>query len=136
MKKIIKKIQSFFPLLTNIFSVFFSKPETKRYPFEKSHLPQRYRGRVAINAENCVGCSLCVLDCPASALELEKESKIKFRLLHYRDRCTYCGQCEQSCRFDAIYMDNAYIQPAYDRGDFFVILVDRKRALNHSKGSE
>jgi formate hydrogenlyase subunit 6/NADH:ubiquinone oxidoreductase subunit I len=133
MKKIIQNIQSLFPLLSNIISVFFSKSETERYPFEKSHLPQRYRGRVAINEENCVGCSLCVLDCPASALELEKDSKTKFRLLHYRDRCTYCGQCEQSCRFDAMYMDNEYIKPAYNRDEFFVILVNRNEANKNSK---
>jgi len=126
MKTILEKIQSIFPLIPNIFSVFFSKPETEKYPFEKTHIPERYRGRVNIREENCVGCSLCVLDCPASALEIEKESKTKFRLMHYRDRCTYCGQCEQSCRFDAIYMDNKHILPAYDRDDFYIILVNRK----------
>jgi NAD(P)H-quinone oxidoreductase subunit I/formate hydrogenlyase subunit 6 len=125
MKKILDKLQAIFPVLPNIFSAFFSKPETENYPFEKTHIPERYRGRVSIREENCVGCSLCVLDCPANALELEKESKNKFRLIHYRDRCTYCGQCEQSCRFDAIYMESEYIQPAYDRRDFLEILVDR-----------
>ncbi len=125
MKTIIKKIRSFIPLLSNIFSVFFSKPETENYPFEKTHIPKRYRGRVNMREQNCVGCSLCVLDCPASALEMEKESKNRFRLLHYRDRCTYCGQCEQSCRFDAIFMDNEYIKPAENKQDFFVVLVDR-----------
>jgi len=126
MKKIFNKIHSFFPLLPNIISAFFSRPETEKYPFEKTHIPKRYRGRVSIREENCVGCSLCVFDCPASALEMEKESKTQFRLLHYRDRCTYCGQCEQSCRFDAIYMDNDYIKPADNKQDFFVILVDRE----------
>lgn len=121
-------MRSFFYLLPNILSVFFSKAETENYPIEKNHLPERFRGSVRINADNCVGCSLCVLDCPANALELEKDSKTQFRLKHFRDRCTYCGQCEQSCRFDAIYMHNAYIPPAMDKEVFSVILVDRKES--------
>ena len=125
MKKIISKIQTIFPLLPNIFSAFFSRPETDNYPFEKTFIPERYRGRVSIREENCVGCSLCVLDCPAAALELKKESKQKFRLLHFRDRCTYCGQCEFSCRFNAIYLDNVYIQPSDNKEAFLTVLVDR-----------
>jgi len=126
MENIFKKIQSFFYLLPNVLSTFFSKAVTEKYPVEKTSLTERYRGKVNIHAENCIGCRLCVLDCPAGALEMEKDSKTKFQLLHYPDRCTYCGQCEQSCRFDAIYMDNAYIPPAADKHLFFVILVDRK----------
>jgi len=126
MKNFIQKIQSFFYLLPKTLSVFFSKAVTRPFPFDSADIPERYRGRVAIREDNCVGCSLCVLDCPASALELEKESKTNFRLLHYRDRCTYCGQCEVSCRFDAIYMQNKYIGPAYDREEYSVVLVDRK----------
>lgn len=126
MKEKLQKIKSFFILLPNILSVFFSKPETERYPFEKSELPERYRGRVSIRPENCVGCRMCVVDCPADALRLEKDSKTQFRLYHFHDKCTYCGQCEQSCRFDAIYMENAYVQPTSDRADFSVILVDRR----------
>ncbi len=126
MNKMIRKIRLFFYLLPRTLSVFFSRSVTRHYPFHDPEIPERYRGRVNINENNCVGCSLCVLDCPASALELEKESKSQFRLLHYQDRCTYCGQCEDSCRFNAIFMDNHYIKPAFDRDDFFVVLVNRK----------
>lgn len=125
MKKIINKLRSFFYLLPNILAVFFTRSETEDYPAQKPALPELFRGRVSIRADNCVGCSLCVLDCPAGALEIEKESKENFRLVHFRDRCTYCGQCEQSCRYDAIHMDNAYVPPSANKEDFFIILVDR-----------
>ena len=126
MKNIISEIRSFFYLLPNILSVFISKPETIIYPGEDPQITSGFRGSVQMRAENCVGCSLCVLDCPAGALEMQKESKTNYQLIHYRDRCTYCGQCEISCKFNAIYLDQTYIQPSDDRKDFRTVLVDRK----------
>lgn len=125
MKKILNHLRTFFYLLPNIISVFFSKPETINYPKESSIYSTGFRGSVRINEQNCVGCSMCVLDCPASALELKKESKKNFTLIHNQDLCTYCGQCQQSCKFDAIYMDNLFNKPSTDRKDFRVVLVDR-----------
>ncbi|MDO9546899.1 MAG: 4Fe-4S binding protein [Pelolinea sp.] len=83
-----------------------------------------YRGSIRIISENCVGCGLCVRDCPAQALALEKESKHSFRLIHYRDHCASCGQCEMSCKFNSIYLDNSYKEASADRKDFFKVLVD------------
>ena len=103
----------------------FSKPETTAYPGVSPILPVSYRGSVRINAENCMGCGLCVRDCPAAALALEKDSKHSFRLIHYRDRCAYCGQCELSCKFNAIYLDNSYKEASAERKDFFEVLVDK-----------
>ncbi|HAF61529.1 MAG TPA: ferredoxin [Anaerolineaceae bacterium] len=119
------KLRSYFYLLPNIVRAFFSKPDTVNYPSITLEVADRFRGSVRIKAQNCVGCSLCVRDCPAQALELEKESKNSFRLIHYRDRCTYCGQCELSCRFDAIFLDNEYDEPSSNRAHFIVTLVER-----------
>jgi len=119
------KLRSFFYLLPNILRAFISKPETVNYPGITPDVADRFRGSVRIKAQNCVGCSLCVRDCPAQALEMEKESKNSFRLIHYRDRCTYCGQCELSCRFDAIFLDSEYDEPSSNRAHFIVTLVER-----------
>ena len=127
MKKLFTEFRSFFYLLPNILSVFFTKPETIKYPGEDPQITTGFRGSVQIHADNCVGCSLCVLDCPAAALELQKESKTNYKLIHFRDKCTYCGQCEKSCKFNAIYLDHTYIQPSDNRMDFRTILVVRRR---------
>ncbi len=126
MKNIFVEIRSFFYLLPKIFSAFFSKPETIGYPQNTSAVSSIYRGSVQVHAENCTGCSLCVRQCPSSALELEKESRKSYTLIHYRDRCIYCGQCERSCKFDAIYISTAYTPPSDDRDRYRVILVERK----------
>ena len=125
MNNILIKIRSFFYLLPNIVEALFSKPETIAYPAVSHILSDNYRGSVRIYAENCVGCSLCVRDCPATALVLEKNSKNNFLLIHYQDQCTSCGQCEMSCKFNSIYLDNSYKEASADRVDFFEVLVDK-----------
>jgi len=125
MNNILLKIRSYFYLLPNIVEALFSKPETIDYPAVTHRLSESYRGSVRIIAENCVGCGLCVRDCPAAALTLEKDSKHSFRLIHYRDQCTSCGQCELSCKFDSIYLNNTYQKASANRKDFFEVLVDK-----------
>jgi len=114
------------PLFTQLLQTFFSPAETVDYPFGPAIIPPGFRGRVVINAENCTGCSLCVRDCPSFALELTRESKKVYQLIYYPDRCTFCGQCELSCNFDAIYMDPTFIEATQQRESLTVILVDRK----------
>ena len=49
-------------------------------------------------AENCTGCQLCRLKCPAEAVEGSKKEP------HHiiQDKCIKCGTCFENCKFDAI----------------------------------
>jgi len=125
MKPWMKKIRSFFYLLPNILLSLIRPPETSDYPRHKKDFAPRFRGKVNIHTENCVGCGLCVLDCPAKALLMNKQSKESFKLFHFRDKCTYCGQCEQSCRFDAIFLENKLVESSSEKESFEILLVDR-----------
>lgn len=127
MNNVLLKIRSFFYLLPNIVEALFSKPETNAYPAVSYRLSSNYRGSVRVIAENCIGCGLCVRDCPAAALLLEKDLKHIFQLIHFRDRCTSCGQCELSCKFGSIYLDNTYEEASDDRTDFIEVLVDKTK---------
>ena len=115
-------------LLPEALRTLFRRPETVRYPFGPAELQEGYRGRVVVHAERCTGCSLCVRDCPAFALELERESKDRYRLIYHPDRCAYCGQCEDSCRFDCIYLTNEFVPGTGDRETLTTVLVDHKPA--------
>ncbi len=95
-------------MLGDIVESFFKKPVTIKYPFAKSEPPQDFRGKVVWNPETCNGCTMCVKDCPSSALELfvvDKAAK-KFVMLYRADHCTFCGQCEVSCRSKSIELSN------------------------------
>ncbi len=102
-------------LLPDVVRTLISSRITVRYPFAPMDLPDSFRGKVTVDPELCRGCGLCVRDCPAIALELEKESREKYRLIYHADRCAFCGQCELSCPFDAITMSNDLTPPADSR---------------------
>ena len=78
-----------------------SKPITLVYPFEKPELPEGLRGKLKWDPERCVGCGICVRDCPAFALELVGE-KEQAELIWHAERCIFCAQCAESCPRNAI----------------------------------
>ncbi|NSW52470.1 MAG: 4Fe-4S binding protein [Anaerolineae bacterium] len=91
-------------MLSDILNSLVHKPVTTNYPAECCDEPIRTRGKVVYNAETCTGCRLCVRDCPANAIDIIiLDRKEKRFVMHYHvDRCIFCGQCVESCRFDCI----------------------------------
>ena len=102
-------------LLPELWRTLFARRITVGYPFTPLDLPSHYRGKVVIDMEECRGCELCVRDCPADALELERDSDDSLRLIYHQDRCAYCGQCERSCPTKAIVLTNEFVRATADR---------------------
>jgi NAD(P)H-quinone oxidoreductase subunit I len=96
-------------MLGEIFKSVFRKPATVQYPAgDRLAVPERLRGTVRYNPEKCTGCTLCMMDCPANAIEIitiDKPNK-RFIMRFHADRCTYCAQCVVNCRFKCIEMSN------------------------------
>jgi formate hydrogenlyase subunit 6/NADH:ubiquinone oxidoreductase subunit I len=96
-------------------------PITERYPFERQPPPIRLRGRLCWDPDHCIGCRLCVKDCPSEALEVfvvDKESK-RYVVAYHVDRCTFCGQCVTSCRQGGLSLNHeSWELAALDRRDF------------------
>ena len=57
-------------------------------------------GRIAFNYEECTGCGLCRMICPASAIVMNKKrpEMIEFD----KSECMFCGDCAAICPADAI----------------------------------
>jgi formate hydrogenlyase subunit 6/NADH:ubiquinone oxidoreductase subunit I len=96
-------------MLKDVGTALFRRPVTERYPLTRRPAPARLRGRLHYDPEKCTGCELCVMDCPAGAIDLivlDKKAK-RFVLRYYVDRCTFCAQCLQSCRHGCLEMSAA-----------------------------
>jgi formate hydrogenlyase subunit 6/NADH:ubiquinone oxidoreductase subunit I len=114
-------------MLSDVVVSFVRRPITEKYPFERRDTPERLRGHLLWDPENCTGCGLCVKDCPANAIEmfvLDKANK-QFVLRYHVDRCTFCAQCVDSCRQDCLAMSSDQWElAAFDRDSFVVYYGD------------
>ena len=95
-------------MLVDILGSLVRRPATRQYPSAPSTPPPRLRGRVHWDPQRCTGCRLCVMDCPASALELFTLDKAAHRFVLRYDaaRCTFCSQCVESCNHGSIWQAN------------------------------
>jgi len=79
----------------------FKKPATISYPVGELVIDKNYRGRLQYDSSDCIGCNLCVKDCPAGALKIvnagTKEDK-QFECYLNVGHCIFCAQCVDSCR--------------------------------------
>lgn len=95
-------------MFSDIATSLFQRPITEKYPFERKEAPERLRGHLIWNSENCTGCGLCETDCPANAIDmhvLDRKAK-RFVLCYHPDRCLYCAQCVHSCRQGCLSMSS------------------------------
>ena len=120
------RLRSLAYMLPQIVRALMAPSCTVRFPFAPAEIPEGYRGLVRIRADLCRGCGICVRDCPAFALELHREDRQTFRLIYHPDRCAYCGQCELSCNFGAIYQENECAPSTKQLSDLETVLVDRR----------
>jgi len=51
-----------------------------------------------IDAQKCNGCTLCVRNCPAGAIQGERRQPHKITVA----QCTKCGICYEVCKFEAV----------------------------------
>lgn len=91
---------------------FFSRPATRNYPFEERKYPERYRGRVAINIDDCIMCGLCMKKCPADAITVDREHKT---WSIQRMSCVQCSLCVNGCPKKCLSMEQHYSEPAAEK---------------------
>jgi formate hydrogenlyase subunit 6/NADH:ubiquinone oxidoreductase subunit I len=90
-------------MLAELFGHVTKAPATTEYPFKKVEVSKDYRGRIVFISENCIGCKICMRDCPADAIAINKPGEEKiFEAVIDLDECVYCAQCVLSCPKSAL----------------------------------
>ncbi|MCS7096901.1 MAG: NADH-quinone oxidoreductase subunit I [Candidatus Methanomethylicia archaeon] len=104
-------------MLREVFRHLFKRPVTVKYPFEKTPIAERYRGKHIFYIDRCVGCGLCARECPAMAIELIPSDKTVNgrKPVFYLDKCIFCMQCERICPRAAIHLTQFYELASYNR---------------------
>jgi NADH-quinone oxidoreductase subunit I len=89
-------------------SWMFRRPYTVQWPdkIEKhveDALPERYRGILEVDTRLCIGCMMCMKECPIGciAVAVEKDAETKERRITQFDidasKCMVCGLCVEAC---------------------------------------
>jgi formate hydrogenlyase subunit 6/NADH:ubiquinone oxidoreductase subunit I len=84
-------------------------------------LPPRFRGKIAFDRENCIGCQQCYKICPTRAIEwLPEEKKVKI----FISRCCFCAQCVDICPVTTLAMTEEFLLASYDKYADNLVIID------------
>lgn len=84
-------------MLKEVLGSIFKKPATNRYPAQKLDMPERFRGKLKFYPDKCIGCKMCMRDCPTNAITITKRGENQFEAEFDLSRCIYCAQCVDTC---------------------------------------
>ena len=85
-----------------VLASLFKKPATIAYPFSRFEMPEHFRGQPKFDSSKCIGCRLCIRDCPSQAITITKIGERRFEASLDCGKCIYCGQCAETCPRKAI----------------------------------
>ena len=84
-------------MLVEVLCSMLKKPVTITYPAQKFEMPDKFRGKLTFHPERCIGCTLCMKDCPTNAITIVKVGDKRFEANIDLGKCIYCAQCVDSC---------------------------------------
>lgn len=108
-------------MVPSLLRSLFRRPATTHYPFVKWDMPDQFRARPVVHTENCIGCKMCVRNCPAKAIQIEDMGQKTFRATIDLGRCVYCGQCAFVCPKKTIELTKDFELAAFDRPSLVVV---------------
>ena len=110
---------------------------TVNYPYESIPMSARYRGHIELKKDEktgqpkCIVCMACQRACPSGCIRLDgqkAEGAPRKSLTTYVldfTTCSLCGQCVESCKFDALEFSREYNLASFDKGDYVMDLLKR-----------
>ncbi len=97
-----------FKIAKTVLRSMFEKPATLMYPVVEREYPERTRGSVDIDVEQCILCGLCTRRCPAKAIETKRNTG---EWIIHRMKCIQCGECIDVCPKECLSRNCKYTEP-------------------------
>ena len=96
-----------FKFLKILIRNIFQGPATEAFPLAPAPTPDRFRGRVSINPDLCVGCGICKHVCTGGAINISpSDDKTGYHYTVWYNSCCLCGSCRYYCPTNAISIVN------------------------------
>ena len=102
-------------MMRQVLSSIFKKPATTTYPYTKAVMPNKFRGKLKFYPERCIGCKLCMRDCPSNAINIKMVGAKQFVCEIDLGKCIYCAQCVDSCMKKALEATGEFELASLDR---------------------
>lgn len=78
-------------------------PATDDFPYRPAPTPQRFRGKVELHPNLCLGCEICKHVCMGDAIRIDKrEDNEGYDFTIWHNTCCLCGNCTHFCPTKAI----------------------------------
>jgi formate hydrogenlyase subunit 6/NADH:ubiquinone oxidoreductase subunit I len=90
----------------------FSAPATTSYPAKPREYPERTRGHVEININDCIMCGMCMRSCPPGAIEVKRAENT---WTINRFDCVQCGYCAEKCPKKCLSIVPGYQKPEVEK---------------------
>ncbi|MBW3581563.1 MAG: NADH-quinone oxidoreductase subunit I [Euryarchaeota archaeon] len=106
--------------------------DTYEYPEVKRGVAERWRGRIALRLDRCIGCSMCAQACPNGSCTMtdfehnpDANKKGTYPQVEVA-KCIYCGFCEEVCPVECIHVTREYELARYQRGALYSpVMLDK-----------
>ncbi|MCL2143893.1 MAG: 4Fe-4S binding protein [Endomicrobia bacterium] len=117
MKKIGKM---FFEVLQTL----FKKPATSEYPHKRRPIHGSVAGMISFEQAKCIGCNMCVKNCPSNAIKITKVEEKIFSCELSLANCIFCSQCVFSCPKKALHTTDNFELAQIDKSKLTVKLEE------------
>ncbi len=89
-----------------------SKPATADYPAVARQYPERSRGHIEINIDDCIMCGICSRKCMSGAITVDRTNKT---WTIERMGCVQCSACVNACPKKCLSMHPGYSSPSTEK---------------------
>jgi formate hydrogenlyase subunit 6/NADH:ubiquinone oxidoreductase subunit I len=111
-------------ILFEALKFLFKKPVTSEYPYKKRSIHDSIAGMISFEQPKCIGCNMCVRNCPANAIKITKVADKVFGCVLSLANCIFCSQCVLSCPKKALHTTDNFELAQIDKSKLTVKLEE------------